>query len=131
MNRTFRHRLSAVSLILPILLILITFCVLWEPRLPHFIVGMLLVVIIVLMLERLLHTEYVFEGKHLIIRKGRFHQQITVEVKDIVNAKVVHHRFMPVRYILIEDIHGKMFGVQPVNEEGFLKEVEKRKNDEI
>ncbi len=131
MNRTFRHRISAVSLILPILLMLITFCVLWEPRLPHFIVGMLLVAIIVLMLERLLHTEYVFEGKHLIIRKGRFHQQITVDVEDIVNAKVVHHRFMPVRYILIEDIRGKMFGVQPVNEEGFLKEVEKRKNDEI
>ena len=98
---------------------------------PHFIVGMLLVVIIVLMLERLLHTEYVIEGKHLIICKGRFQQQITVEVEDIVNAKVVRHRFMPVRYILIEDVRGKMYGVQPVNEEGFLKELEKRKHEEI
>lgn len=103
----------------------------WDPQLSHFIVGMLLVIIIVLMLERLLHTEYVFEGRQLIIRKGRFHQQTTVEVDDIVETRIVKHRFMPVRYILIEDVRGKMFGVQPVNEEGFIKEVEKRKNGEI
>ena len=97
----------------------------------HFVVGMLLVCIIVLILERLLHTEYIFEGKTLRICRGRFQKQQIVEVEDIVVARIVHQRFIPIRYILIEDARGKMYGVQPVNEEGFLKEIKKRKNNEI
>mgnify|MGYP002620018022 CR=1 FL=1 len=131
MNRTFQQRISAVTLLLPILLILTTVRVLWEPRLSHFIVGLLLVCVIVMILERMLHTVYVFEGNTLIIRRGRFQKQQVMEIDDIVDAKSVRHRFMPVRYILIEDSHGKMYGVQPVNEDGFLKEIERRRNNEI
>ena len=59
------------------------------------------------------------------------YNSIIVEVEDIVVARIVHQRFIPIRYILIEDARGKMYGVQPVNEEGFLKEIKKRKNNEI
>lgn len=131
MNRTFQHRLSAVSLLMPTLLILLTVRVLWTPRISHFLVALFLVIVIVMMMERLLHTTYVFEHHQLKIMRGRFSRPITIHVGDITNAKVVTHRFLPVRYILIEYGRGKTIGVQPVNEQGFLNEIKKRQNEEI
>lgn len=119
-----------MSLLMPTLLILLTVRVLWTPRISHFLVALFLVIVIVMMMERLLHTEYSFENHHLKIMRGRFSRPLTIHVGDITNAKVVTHRFLPVRYILIEYGRGKTIGVQPVNEQGFLNEIKKRQNEE-
>ena len=50
MNRTFQYRLSAVSLLMPTLLILLTVRVLWTPRISHFLVALFLVIVIVMMI---------------------------------------------------------------------------------
>ena len=131
-KRSFKHRLAPVSLLMPVILMVLAFWLLLYPKLSNFIVGMLLVFVIVLMLERLLHTEYVLEDHRLIIHRGRFLKTIVINLDEIVEVKPVRRKLIPLRYILIEYGQGKTVGVQPVNENGFLKEMKIRvRNKEL
>lgn len=91
--------------------------------------ALVLLVVIVLMMERLLHTEYIFDDGRLMVSRGRFRKGVEIALSEISDARMIRHRILPVRYILIE--YGQhQIGVQPVNETGFLQEIEKRKANE-
>ena len=57
---------------------------------------------------------------------------VIVLMLEIVEVKPVRRKLIPLRYILIEYGQGKTVGVQPVNENGFLKEMKIRvRNKEL
>lgn len=129
MKRTFKHRITIGTLVMPIILMILTFRILWVPSLSHFMIALILLVVIVLMMERLLHTEYIFDDSRLMVNRGRFRRGVEIDLSEISDARVMRHRILPVRFILIE--YGQhQIGVQPVNETGFLQEIEKRKAHE-
>ena len=100
------------------------------------IIAIFVVIVIVGMMERILHTSYTFkrvkpidreeEMEFLVIDEGRFASNKNVPVCDIVEmyrAKT----FCGLDWCLvIEYGHGNIVTVVPDNEEAFVKEIRKR-----
>lgn len=83
--------------------------------------------VVVLMIERIIHTVYVLTADgRLIISRGRFSRELSVPVNEIIRMSVIRPRLLGVRYILIEYGAGHETTVQPVNEEAFMREVRDR-----
>lgn len=101
------------------------------------IVAILLAIVIMGILERILHTTYVFktvrpidrddELEYLIINEGRFSSNINVPICDILSVKPMKTFFNLDSYLLIEyGATRRLVGVQPDNERAFMEELEKR-----
>lgn len=83
--------------------------------------------VVVLMIERIIHTVYVLTSDgRLIISRGRFSRSLSVPVNEIIRMRVVRPGLLGVRYIFIEYGAGHETTVQPVNEEAFMREVRDR-----
>ena len=127
MYRTFHYRVTFAGFVAVVLTAAAAFSFLWHRTAPNVIIGFMLVFAAMLMIERMIHTEYTFtpEGM-LVIRRGRFSRTLSVPVNEILRAEVVRHRLLPVRYVLIEYGAGHEVSVQPVGEDAFLRELRKR-----
>ena len=100
------------------------------------IIGILLAIVIVGMIERILHTTYTFrrvkpidrdeEMDFIVIDEGRFSSKKTIPVCDIISVTPMKACFGLDHAFIIEFGHKRMVSLQPDNEEGFVKEVEKR-----
>ena len=100
------------------------------------IIGILLAIVIVGMIERILHTTYTFrrvkpidrdeEMDFIVIDEGRFSSKKTIPVCDIISVTPMKACFGLDHALVIEFGHKRMVSLQPDNEEGFVKEVEKR-----
>ena len=55
-NRTFQHRVTIAGIIVPIIMAVMAMYFLWHRTTIHLIIGFGLIILVVLMLERLLHT---------------------------------------------------------------------------
>lgn len=128
-NRSFQHRMTIAGMAVPAIMAVMALYFLLHRTTIHLIIGFGLVVVIVMMLERLLHTSYQFEGDQLIINRGRFAKKEQVPVKDITRITTIKRRWLFINYLLIEYGAGHETEVQPVNEEAFLKEIKKRQDD--
>ena len=67
-NRTFQHRVTIVGVAVPIIMAVMSLYFLLHRTAIHLIIGFGLVAVIIMMLERLLHTNYLFEGEITTIR---------------------------------------------------------------
>ncbi len=104
------------------------------------IVGILLAIVIVGMIERILHTTYTLrrvkpidrdeEMDFIVIDEGRFSHRKTVPVCDIVRMESLATCWGLDHALVIEYGAKHLVSIQPDNEEGFRKEVEKRLGEE-
>lgn len=102
--------------------------------------GLMVVIIIVGMLERMLHTTYTFacvkpvdrdeEMEFLLIDKGRFSRNQSIPLRDVLQCKVMYVNFGLSHYLLIEYGAHHLVAVQPEDERAFVEELTKRQQAE-
>lgn len=127
MNRSFHYRASWLNYTCIIVVAVAAMYSLWHRSVVNAIVGFLLMGVVVLMIERIIHTVYVLTADgRLIICRGRFSREMSVPVNEIIRMSVIRPKLLGVRYILIEYGAGHETTVQPVNEEAFMREVRDR-----
>lgn len=127
MNRSFHYRASWLNYTCIIVVAVAAMYSLWHRSVVNAIVGFMLMGVVVLMIERIIHTVYVLTSDgRLIISRGRFSREMSVPVNEIIRMSVIRPKLLGVRYILIEYGAGHETTVQPVNEEAFMREVRDR-----
>ena len=126
-NRSFHYRASWLNYTCIAVVAGAAIYSLWHRSAVNALVGFLLMGVVVLMIERIIHTVYVLTSDgRLIISRGRFSRSLSVPVNEIIRMRVIRPGLLGVRYILIEYGAGHETTVQPVNEEAFMREVRDR-----
>lgn len=130
MDRTFHQRFTLAAKSGITIFTLLAFWFFWQKQAA---VGLLVMIIVVGMVERVLHTEYIFrkvkpvdrdeEHWFLIINRGRFARNINIPVEEIKSVKLMRTPLRMGHYLLITYGAGNVYGVQPADEEAFLKEL--------
>lgn len=86
--------------------------------------------VVVLMIERVVHTTYVFRRNDneemLYIDNGRFSKTRRIRVNDIVSCRKMSTGFGLSRYVLLQYGHKQLVSVQPDNADAFIEEIRKR-----
>ncbi len=127
MDRTFHYRISWLNIVSIIVVAAAMLYFLWHRSTVCIIVGFILLFITLLMIERIIHTEYVLTSDGLLyIKRGRLSRTIIIRIEDIVTFRLVKSNILTLRFILIEYGVGQQIAVQPVNEPAFLEEIRKR-----
>ena len=92
--------------------------------------GCLLAIVVVVIIERIVHTTYVFrnngEEEMLYIDNGRFSKTRQIRVNDIVSFRKMSTGFGLSQYVLLQCGHKRLVSVQPDNADAFIAEVKKR-----
>ena len=110
-------------------------CVFWYKSAANAIVGMVLMIAVVLMVEMIIHTAYVFtDDGHLLLCRGRFAQVRQLRLEDISRAEVVragrlsflHHKDMVA--LTLRDGTTKLITPSPAEE--FCRYLRKRRDEE-
>jgi hypothetical protein len=126
-NRTFHHHISFASVVALALLGLLALYFFWHRESAvGLLVAVGLSVMLVMVTERLLHTEYVFCDQRLIVGRGRFARKLSIAVDEITEARHMKVAFGTVNYILICYGAGHQVAVQPAQPQAFLSELRQR-----
>ena len=128
MDRTFHQRLSPASVCGILAFALLALYMFWT---KSALAGCLLAAVVVLMIERVVHTTYVFrrndgEEEMLYIDNGRFSKTKRIRVNDIVSCRKMSTGFGFSRYVLLQCGHKQLVSVQPDNADAFIEEIRKR-----
>lgn len=127
MNRTFHYRSTWVSYLAVIIVAAAALFFLWNRTTANAVIGFALMIATLLMVERIVHTVYVFTSDGmLVIDRGRLSRQTVVRVGDITRVETVRHKLLPVRFVALEYGAGHIIAVQPVDEEAFVRELKRR-----
>ncbi len=125
MDRTFQHRFSVGAICGIILFAGVSFWLFWE---KWVVLGALMALGCVVLIERMLHSEYVFRDDRLIISHGRFARKSVVPLTDIVGYKPMTATFGLSRFLILGLRGDQFILMQPANEQSFLKCLAERKN---
>lgn len=122
MVRTFHHRftLGACCGIL-----LSVACALYLFWIKSIIIALVLIAVVVVMMERVLHSEYIVGDGLLRIYRGRFGKSQSIKLEDIVRCTVKRSNFGLSHFLLLETVKGEFVLVEPENEEAFIKAIKK------
>ena len=128
MDRTFHQRLSPASVCGILAFALLALYMFWT---NSALVGCLLAAVVVLMIERVVHTTYVFrrndgDEEMLYIDNGRFSKTRQIRVNDIVSCRRMSTGFGLSQYVLLQCGHKRLVSVQPDNADAFIDEIRKR-----
>ena len=128
MDRTFHQRVSPASACGILAFALLALYMFWT---KNALVGCLLAAVVVLMIERVVHTTYVFrrndeEEEMLYIDNGRFSKTRQIRVNDIVSCRKMSTGFGLSQYVLLQCGHKRLVSVQPDNADAFIDEIRKR-----
>lgn len=127
MNRLFHQRFTLSSKCGITVFSLLAFYLFW---MKMAILAVVVAIIIVVMIERVIHTTYCFtateEGDVLVIDRGRFSRKTVIRVGDIVKCTPMKTSFGLSRYLLIEYGAGHLTSVQPESDASFVAELKKR-----
>lgn len=127
MNRTFHYRVSLLNYVAIVVVAAAALCMFWHRSAAGAVAGLALMMAVVLMVERIVHTAYVFTADGmLIIGKGRFSRRVAIRITDIVSVERVRACVLGVRYVLIRYGAGREVSVQPAGEEAFVGEITRR-----
>lgn len=127
MVRTFHPKLSPLSLLPPLLSAGMALWLLWTPSAARAVMGLVMVVATVVMTERTIHTQYVFDDNRLLtISHGRFARRQTVRLSDVVSVESFPPRLLMPAYVLITHGAGHRVAVCPENSKAFMAELKKR-----
>lgn len=129
MNRLFNAKIEPGSFLLLALVLAATVFLMWTSR--NGIVIMVMLLLMLVMIERIIHTNYTVtsDGK-LIIHTGRFSKDKRVDLSQVRSAE----RMAGIRlfgkalrtFVVIECYDGRVFSLIPKEEEKFLKCVRQR-----
>lgn len=129
MNRTFHTRIIWYQYAYLILIGLLAFWMLW---IKAIIPAALLMLLIVFLIERFIHTTYtITTNNDLVLYMGRFGKTRTIKLEKIISAeKRQSHlgRFTNTSFVLIQYGANKYVSVLPVKEREFIDLLEKRIN---
>ncbi len=127
MNRTFHYRVSLLNYVAIAVVAAAALCMFWHRSAAGAVAGLALMMAVVLMVERIVHTAYVFTADGmLVISKGRFSRRVAIRITDIVSIERVRAGVLGVRYVLIRYGAGREVSVQPAGEEAFVGEITRR-----
>lgn len=103
-------------------------CAFWHRSAANALVGLVLMLAVVLMVERIIHTAYVFTGDGLLlVSRGRFSRRVVIRLAEVTSAEVVRAGLLRVRYVLVRYGGGRELALQPDNEEAFVREIMRRR----
>ena len=129
MNRLFNAKIEPGSFLLLALVLAATVFLMWTSR--NGIVIMVMLLLMVVMIERVIHTNYTVthDGK-LIIHTGRFSKDKMVELSQVKGVERMAGMCMFGKalrtFVVIECFDGRVFSLIPREEEKFLKCVRQR-----
>ncbi len=127
MERTFHYKITWLNIISIGVVAAAMVYFLWNRSTGNVIVGIALMCVAMLMIERIIHTEYVFASDgFLYIKQGRLSRTQAIRVDEIITIRVIKARLMPLKFVFIEYGAGHQIAVQPVNETAFIEEVRRR-----
>lgn len=125
-DRTFHRKFTPTARVGVVVFSVLMFYCFWVKEVVPAVVCLLLVVTAI---EKVLHSEYVFRGHDLIVRKGRFVKPRAIAVNEIVRCSPMRATFGLTRYLLIEYGQHSVEDVEPADEQAFLRELKRRQDD--
>ena len=127
MDRLFHQRFTLASKCGIMILTLLAGYLLWMRSAANALLGFVVVIILVVIIERVIHTVYIFTSAgNLVIDHGRFARKITIPVNEIIKSTVVNTPMGLSHYILLEYGAEHFVSVQPENYEAFIEELRRR-----
>ena len=121
--RTFRSRMSG-SIVLIAALTVVCIYMMWQGGGIGIAVSLLLVLLVI---ERTIHTEYRIDGENLVIRKGRFTKEKVIPLSQIGRVDRIRRfkmgRWMLGSCLVIVGNDGQQTFITPVDEDEFVKQL--------
>lgn len=85
------------------------------------ITGCVFIALSVLVIERVLHSEYVFSDDTLTVYRGRFAKSKTIRLNQIRSCRPITTTFGLSHYLLLEYGEEQYVAVEPEQEASFIK----------
>ncbi len=128
-DRTFHFRVTWLNITSCLIVILLAFYFFWNYSVWNVILGLGLLILAVVMMDRILHTEYFITSKdELIIKRGRLSKPQSIKIEEIISLKKLNVRIPKMSYILIEYGYKGQVTVEPQNEDKFIEEITLRQS---
>ena len=128
MNRIFHARIAIGQYLFLLLVTGVAIWALWD---KHIVLAVLMVILLVLGIEKLIHTTYTLTSDgHLVLYYGRCMKGKTISLQEITEVeRVCQMRLLGVglmRCVLVH--HGnKTEALMPVKEKEFIDEINKKR----
>lgn len=127
-TRTFQARIQLGNWVMIFLLLVLTIYFMWEKHAIFFALSILLLLVII---ERSIHTEYRLTKDTLTIHNGRLSKDRTIPVKDIKRVERLKKfrvgKKALITYLVIVYGDNKTVGIIPQSEDDFIKQLLKVK----
>lgn len=120
MVRTFHHRFTLGA---RCGILLCAACALYLFWVKAVVAALLLTIVVVVLTERVLHSEYVVGEGVLRICRGRFSKERTIRLEDIVECTARRGAFGLSHFLVLEMKEGRLILVEPENEDAFIKAI--------
>jgi hypothetical protein len=128
MNRIFHHKITPVAKCAVASFTLFSLWCFWHLQAFS---GFVTAVLVVLMVERVLHTTYTFMqddtgNEVLCIERGRLSRQRIIRIADIVQITPLQTAFGASQYLLVKYGPNRLISLQPDDTKAFLAELKTR-----
>lgn len=123
MTRTFHHRFTWGAKCGVLLFAGIALYLFWVKAV---VVGLLFVVLNVMLIERVLHTQYTIGDDALTVYRGRFAKSRTIPLTDIRHCYAVQGAFGLSHFLLLEYAGDGRITLEPAEEASFMACLAKR-----
>lgn len=124
MRRSFHHRFTIGAACGIVLLLALAIHAFWVKSIG---LGVTMALLLTIVAERTMHTEYAIDDDKLIINKGRLARKLTIELASITACHPVATAFGMARCLVITyGADNSLVAVQPCNERAFVELLRKR-----
>ncbi len=129
MTRSFHHRTTVGAVCGILLFLLLALYAFW---IKNAVVGLVMAFLLIVLVERTLHSEYIISDGKLIINNGKLARAKTINIQEIHDCKPMTSVFGLVRYLLLTyEASDRMISVQPQNEAAFITTLQKEMRNSI
>lgn len=129
MTRSFHHRTTVGAVCGIFLFLLLALYAFW---IKNAVVGLIMAFLLIVLVERTLHSEYVITDGKLIINNGRLSRSKVIDLTEVHDYKPMTAVFGLVRYLLLTyGASGRVVSVQPQNEAAFVATLQREMRDSI
>ena len=129
MTRSFHHRTTVGAVCGILLFLLLALYAFW---IKNAVVGLVMAFLLIVLVERTLHSEYIISDGKLIINNGKLARAKTINIQEIHDCKPMTSVFGLVRYLLLTyGASDRMISVQLQNEAAFITTLQKEMRNSI
>ena len=129
MTRSFHHRTTVGAVCGILLFLLLALYAFW---IKNAVMGLIMAFLLIVLVERTLHSEYIISDGKLIINNGKLARAKTISIQEIHDCKPMTSVFGLVRYLLLTyGASDRMISVQPQNEAAFITTLQKEMRNSI